>query len=76
VTGQALLRIPFITLRYGTRYRIVEGDRLSEARVLERDTEAQVRRLAFAPREVAAYVLDHDVLLVAHEGEMPDARAT
>jgi hypothetical protein len=70
MTRRSTSRITHVTLRRGTRYRIIEGDRLSEHRVVERGVEVEVRRLALAPGEVAAYVLDRNVLLVAYDDEV------
>ncbi len=64
-----------VTLRAGTRYRLMRYDGFSEQRVLERDVETLVRRLALEPGEVAAYVLGDEVLLVEFEGERRDNKA-
>jgi hypothetical protein len=63
-----------VTLRAGTKYRLMQGDGVSERRVLERDAEVAVRCLAFEPGEVAAYVLDDEVVLVEFEDERRGAR--
>jgi hypothetical protein len=69
VTRTTAPSLTHVTLRCGTRYLVIEGDRLSEPRVLESDVEVEVRRLAFGPGEVAAYMLDGEVMLVAYEDE-------
>ena len=65
--------ISVVVLRAGTRYRSVEGDRLSEYRLLEGDVDVRVGRLA-EPGEVGLYLLGPRVLLVAHEDEVRGAR--
>ena len=69
-------RITHVTLRRGTRYRVIEPDGVSESHVLERDAEVEVRHLAFEPQELATYVIDGDVLLVAYEDEVRGPRTT
>jgi hypothetical protein len=66
-------RIRTVTLRAGTRYRLL-GHTCAEARVLERDVEVAVRRLAFEPGEVAAYVWNRDVVLVEFDDERRGVR--
>lgn len=57
-----MTRIRTVILRAGTRYRLL-GLICAEPRVLERDVEVEVRRLAFEPGEVAAYVWNRQVVL-------------
>jgi hypothetical protein len=61
-------RIWTVTLRAGTRYRLL-GHPWAEPGVLERDVEVEVRRLAFERGEVAAYVLGDKVMLVEFDDE-------
>lgn len=67
-------RLRRVTLRAGTRYRVVEDASTSEYRVLERDAEVEVRLLAMHSGQQGMYVMGDVLLVVEHDDEVRGPR--
>jgi hypothetical protein len=62
-----------VTLRRGTKYSFLMEGPSHERHVLERDTEVEVKFLAFEPGETHEFVLGGWTILVAYTDDVRDA---
>ncbi len=69
-----LPRIERVTLRAGTRYRVIGNGDVSAYQVLEADTEVKVQALALRLGEQGVYRVDGQVIVVEYRDEVRGRR--